>query len=720
MALLGLWSFASPWLLLWGAAAVIPVLIHLWSRRRYFETPWAATQFLLAAIRRHQRRIQIEQWLLLALRALILLLLALALAEPVVSGLPGLSGRMRRPPTYTILVIDTSYSMATEHRGVSRLAETRSQAIKLVEDAAAGDAFSLVRLADPPMVIVGDPSASHAAVIDEINGVRVTNRGADLAATIEHVERLLLAAGEQYERNRVHIFSDLGKTNWSDKSRDRWQSRLTAISKRAALQVSHVGPKDTPENAAITNIELPSGVTSIGKPVPIKVTISNFSNRQQPRKRVELSVDGRQVDERFVDLEIGRQASIVFTTTFHVAGDHVVEASLGDDALRLDNKRWVAVPVRETTRVLCIQGRPHAAEYVALALQPDLESGELHAEVASEHAILERTLHEFDCIFLCNVARFTADEAARLRHYVEQGGCLVFVLGDLVQSQLYNEQLGSASQSKLLPAKLNEIVSDRRHTFNPLEYRHALTLPFRGHERSGLLTVPTWRYIRLDLIDDSATVALAFDNGDPAIIEAQLGQGRVLVVATAASPESLDRTTEPATPWNALASWPSFPPLVHEIVRFAASGRIAQRNVLVGDVLSARLPSRDSKTNATITTPSGDQVSLRLGEAERFWTYDVTEQPGVYVVAHGDETIPKQSFTVNIDTGSLNDSESILEPVDLDSLRGLLDTTVEPGNNNVQEGTGREAPLFRLALGGLLVLLVLESFLASRFGRATQ
>ena len=120
MPLPALWSFASPWLLLWGAAAALPVLIHLWSRRRYFETPWAATQFLLAAIRRHQRRIQIEHWLLLAIRVLILLLLAFALAEPVVSGLAGAGDPTLQPPTHTVLVIDTSYSMAYESGGTSR------------------------------------------------------------------------------------------------------------------------------------------------------------------------------------------------------------------------------------------------------------------------------------------------------------------------------------------------------------------------------------------------------------------------------------------------------------------------------------------------------------------------------------------------------------------------------------------------------------------------
>ncbi len=58
----------SGWMLLWGLAAVIPLLIHFLSRRRYDEVPWAAMEFLLAAIRKHARRWRIEQLLLLLVR----------------------------------------------------------------------------------------------------------------------------------------------------------------------------------------------------------------------------------------------------------------------------------------------------------------------------------------------------------------------------------------------------------------------------------------------------------------------------------------------------------------------------------------------------------------------------------------------------------------------------------------------------------------------------
>ena len=719
MPLFPLWSFASPWLLLWGAAVALPVLIHFWSRRRFVETPWAATQFLLAAIRRHQRRIQVEQWLLLAIRMLMLVLLAIALAEPIVSGLPGIGGRTLHPPTHTIIVIDTSYSMTFEIAGTSRLSEAQSQAAKLIEDAAPGDAFSLVTLADPPVAVIAEPSTSHAAVIDEINRLQTNYRGADLAATLDQVERLAKVTDARFEYRHIHIFSDLGKTTWEESPTSNWRSRLAALSQSAGLQLSVVDKNATPENTAITRITVPSGGVHVGESVSVEVEIANFTSRRQSRKRIDLTVDGQRVGEQFIDLELGGRASASFAVTLNVAGDHLLQAMIGDDGLMVDNQRWLSVPVRDATRVLCVQGQPHAGEYVALALQSADESQGLRAEVTSEHAILERTLQEYECIFLCNIARFTPDEARRLQYYVEQGGGLVFVLGDLVRAESYNEILGPDSATKLLPAKLNEVVSDRRHSFDPLEYRHPLTSPFRGHERAGLLTVPTWRYVRLDQVEATASVALAFDNGDPAIITAERANGKVLLIATAASPESVDRSTDPPTPWTALASWPSFPPLVHEIVRFAQSNRVAQRNVLVGDLISSRLSADLADSAATLTTPDNQRVALRRDGDERLWTYNQVDKPGVYRLAFADETLAPALFTANITALTSTGSESDLSPVSSDGLASLFDDTNQPtvASTSLVE---RDVPLFRVILGSLLALLVVETGLACRFGRASR
>ncbi len=111
-------GFSQLAMLGWLAAAALPLVIHLWNRRRHRETEWAAMAFLLAAIQKNARRLRIEQWLLLAVRTAIVVLVVLAVAGPhhETATAPFDSGR----PTHRVIVIDGSYSMAYRPTDISR------------------------------------------------------------------------------------------------------------------------------------------------------------------------------------------------------------------------------------------------------------------------------------------------------------------------------------------------------------------------------------------------------------------------------------------------------------------------------------------------------------------------------------------------------------------------------------------------------------------------
>ena len=70
-------GFLHP-VLLWALLlAAVPIVIHLLNRRRFETVSWAAMEYLLAAMKRNRRRLRMEQWLVLLLRALAVVLLAL-------------------------------------------------------------------------------------------------------------------------------------------------------------------------------------------------------------------------------------------------------------------------------------------------------------------------------------------------------------------------------------------------------------------------------------------------------------------------------------------------------------------------------------------------------------------------------------------------------------------------------------------------------------------
>src|SRR5436189_106227 len=72
-------------LALGAAAAAVPLVIHLLSRRRVRPVRWAAMAWLLAALKKHQRRLRLENLLILLLRMAALALLGLGLARLVLT-----------------------------------------------------------------------------------------------------------------------------------------------------------------------------------------------------------------------------------------------------------------------------------------------------------------------------------------------------------------------------------------------------------------------------------------------------------------------------------------------------------------------------------------------------------------------------------------------------------------------------------------------------------
>ena len=86
-------AFLNP-LLLWALPlCAVPIIIHLLNRRRFKKVPWAAMEFLLAAMKRNKKRLRMEQWLVLLLRTLAVLLLVGLVTRPQLGG-GGLLGRV--------------------------------------------------------------------------------------------------------------------------------------------------------------------------------------------------------------------------------------------------------------------------------------------------------------------------------------------------------------------------------------------------------------------------------------------------------------------------------------------------------------------------------------------------------------------------------------------------------------------------------------------------
>ncbi len=597
MSFVFIWAlgFANIPLLYALAAAGVPVLIHLLNRRRFKEVSWAAMRFLLAAVRKNRRRVRIEQWLLLAIRTLVVILVVTAMAKPFLETFGAVIAGRR---THRVLVLDDSLSMGYTSGESSRFDQAKALATQLVKDSRQGDAVSLILMGDPPKVVIGEPSSNLAEVRKEIEEVTLSHGGTDLAATFEKIDRVL--EGSSITQKEVVFLTDLQAASWRTTAEvsDALKRLLARVEDRRVRWVVIDLGRAGGENRAVTDLRLQAPFVSAGSTPLIRTVLHNFGSTPSDGVRVRLTVDGRLGPEESFDLQPGEDVPAVFPFQFTSPGDHLVEVSIDDDPLALDNKRYMVVPVRESLNVLLVDGHfkaePYQAEtdYLAQALSPTEQApGQprpIRVEVIPESQLSHKELPSFDVVVLCNVDQFSQPEVTAIDDFLNQGGGVVVFGGDQVVPENYNRLL-YADGKGFLPAKFGASVGDAAKReggflFNPLGYRHPIVSEYQGESdpvTAGITQARTWQYHKLVLPKDTkAEVAMAFENNDPAVVELPWHRGIVVLVATSADAGWTD--------------WPlhkSYPPLMQQIVMRASTGRFAERNIRVGQPFDRSFPA---------------------------------------------------------------------------------------------------------------------------------
>lgn len=729
-------GFASPLLLGGLVLAGIPVLIHLLHKRRHVVVEFAAMRFLIAATRKRARRTRIEQLILLVLRTLVLALLVLAMARPHFETDGGLLTGDQ--PTHRIVVVDTSFSMQLAEEisepqpgqnsasdSGTGIDKARDAVRKLIENSRRGDAWNLVRIAGrEPFGIINQPAFNSEAVLEEVAVLTATDSAGDLAGAFETVLTMLKQAPE-ITRKEVVFVSDLQASMWAPESVSQ-KRRLRELAHKigASARISVVNSAGLGVlNLAVTSLEMESGAAATDQSVAFRSAVRNFGESTLRGQVVELLVDGRLVDTKRVDLPPGVDVPVNWSHTFRAAGEVRVEVHLQDDALPVDNRRWLAVPVREELSVLLVDGTPSgrdrdsATYYVSRALDPstleDAAGTFVRPQIIAEGELSSARLADYDVVVLCNVGLLTEPEAGVLESFVRSGGGLVILLGDRVSSDSYNQRLFRDGKG-ILPARMGalKVVENRDDvlTFDARGFEHPLVRAFRGNPGAGLESTMTQKYVSLTPTD-SAAIGLWFSDGAPALVESAAGAGRVILAATSAD----DR-------WGTWAIWaPSFVPIMNEMVLHSVSGRWKNRQLSVGDPILTTWPARVFDMPVTVRPPSGPEVPITLKDDGNVLAaaFDQTAKAGVYELNLGSPLNRKELYAVNVEM-----AESDLAPADWQALQSELFPEVEvqvwssesPGFQSVSpELRSGLSMLTRSLAWTVFVLLMIEPLLAWRF-----
>jgi hypothetical protein len=549
-------SFLSPWLLLGAAAVSVPIVLHFFYKARYRRLPWAAMTFLRQAVEQTSRRLRFQEWILLALRCLLLLLLAFALARPTLRAIT--SGH-RGESIDAVFVFDTSYSMGARDGEKTRLDRAKEAAHKIIDDLPPNSTVQVYACADR-VTHLGPVSPGNLDQARQVvQQIELSSLSGDILPGLnEALAALDRGAGANKE---VYLFGDLQKSGW-DRQSGAVRAKASEIKQRSTIVVVRCGYPDRPSNnVAVTDITYPGGIPHTNSRLPVTVLLKNTGKGPVQNATVTLEVDGKQQDKESGSIESidpGQTYPLTMTAKLDEAGPRLLTARLQGDDLPGDNTLDRLIPVRDRVRVLIVDGahdsrdpKQSGSHFLKNALLPIPENriDEFHVRVTAvpPEEAGPGLLGVTDVCYLCNVPASDGDRPGqlglskefveRLASFVKDGGGLVIAAGDNVVPQRYNAILGTAGTG-LLPFELDEPVvvgADR-----PLKLAPDSTEPtsflsrFRDEPfRTVTASVDVTKVVGIREEGHGARVLMRLTDQKPFLTSRLLGDGEVVFVATA-------------------------------------------------------------------------------------------------------------------------------------------------------------------------------------------
>lgn len=701
-------GFLNSWPLWTGLAAVgiaVPVIIHLLYRKHRRQTDWAAMELLRRALVIRSGQVRLEDYLILFLRCLALLLIAAALLRPTLnSDSVEWLGEKR---VGMVVAIDSSFSM--NHGEFSRFEKAIQKAKQILETADQGEPVSLVLMSNRPQILLRR-TGYDPAMFDDLLEQQKTAAPyrLSLEPNLEQLEELV--AELKTPARECYLVTDGQEMDWGELA-DHTKETLTRLAEMANVFVVPVDI-DGEDNLSLTGLSYASGSLQKSGTARFLADVRNEGRRATDGGNVEFYVGDELIARAAVGaLEPGETNAVSFFTSFENEGDVRLRARLTKDELMDDNDRFAVVRVRPTIRVLCIDdestdGNGRTGAYYAVRalrlLGRDAEGPMQVNQVKLADLSLEN-LSEYDVLLIANVPDVAPEMVQRIERFVREGGGLILFLGNKVDADQYNRNLG-----ELLPGELGETLrtkdGESGWSLAPTRSDHPLAAIVQRLPDSLADTARFSRIVQTTPAAGSQTILSITQQGAPLLLTRDLDAGSVLLCTT-----SGDRS------WTELPVHPLYAMLLQQAVTNMTS-RPETHKLTVGDLAELPVHGREVGDRLQLRDPRGKQVDLQTTESGQQPVCTVeTAEVGVYEIA-GDQGSPLLTVAANVDGSESNvrvvDAAALaetLEPLGIEvaTQKKKLATVIE---NRRQ---GRELASLLLISG--IVFFVLQSLLAKYF-----
>jgi len=675
-------GFLAPWFLGGLLAVGLPVFVHLLRKQTTVPRPVSSLMFFEQGTQSSTRHRRLRYYLLFLLRALLVLLLAIAFAQPFFRHKSVLAS-----DKLLLVVVDDSYSMNAPGIGVSgigatKLDEAKRDALEVLAGKVPAQKAQVIALGGELHVLtqpIEDAGVLRAAVESITPGDGHDNFG--------ELGRGMRAMAETvHSPMELHLFSDMQTSNMPGNFADM------VMPGNVALVLHPVQAKTVP-NWTVESVEAPGQLVDTKKARVIAVIAGHATTAAE--LPVSLVVNGKTVATKKVDVAANGRGTVVFDGLDVPYGESRCEVKIDTpDAFPDDDASEFAVKRADPERVLFVHQASDTRSplYFGAALAAAAQASFVLQSITPEQAAdIDPSKYAF--VVLSDVPFVPSILENALARNVEDGGSVLVAAGTSESHREHIPVFGGNVQDAHFYSRDGGFA-----TLGPADAAHPAMKDADGWEGTKF-------FYAANVDPGDARVVARMAEGSPLLVDKQMGEGHVLLFAS-----GFDNVT------NDLPLSPAFVAFVDRTARYLSGEERMGGARVVDSYVQLRNPvneaaAKAAKNEATVDVigPDGKRP-LSLKEAAAAESYQLTRS-GFYQIrfANGRDAL----IAVNPDR-----RESDLEPIPEDTLKLWSGSSVASDAAGTETNTDAGNNLSSLWWWVMLLLTITalaESIVASRY-----
>ena len=543
-------DFGNP-MFLWALPAVLlPVILHLFFKRRKIRVHFSTLLFFVKKERYFAYRRKFYEILLLALRTLIILLLVLALSHIFFKRFNFITGGS----TEAVIILDDSMSMQSNlAAGGTTFDFAKRKAEEILNSLSGDDGASLVFLSGRQGI---NQTRDKAEVLKQVRQAQITAATGSMSAAVQSaIDQLRKASGLNRE---IYILSDFQKNNKP--------SRAISTAPLENCRIFCIPFTGSSENLSVEGIELDSTPKIVNRTVKIPYKIVNHGKNTKDVK-VELEIDGKTVQTRQLTVKEQNSASDQFVFVPIRGGRIIGCVKITDENIPLDDKAFFTFSVSGCINVLLVRetrgSEPDPFFFLRFAIDPVKDNPALgiKTETVNISGLTGDRLKNFHIVWMSQGEKLPDDKAMLIRRYLDNGGVLITLPSSNSTQETY------ASLSKVSNYKLYNVYRITA-PFNKTGLRFNKPLS----ELNALLQLDLIQWRKIQQLRYPAGNVIAVNGEEPMIMEQPAGKGKWIAL-------SFDLRRD-------FSNWPllkSFPVAISALINYAAGNSEKSLSYVCGE-----------------------------------------------------------------------------------------------------------------------------------------